>query len=151
MGRPTDFKPEYCDLAENYSMLGATDKEMAGFFDVTEQTLNNWKKKHPEFFESLKKGKAEADGMVVKSLFKRALGYEAPEDKIFNDSGRPMVVPTIKHHPPDTTAAIFWLKNRRPDDWRDKREIENSGSMDFVVTDEPMSEDDWESEYGNED
>jgi hypothetical protein len=48
------------------------------------------------------------------------MGYSAPEDKIFNNDGKPLIVPTVKNYPPDTTAVIFWLKNRRPDEWRDK-------------------------------
>jgi hypothetical protein len=64
--------------------------------------------------------------MVASKLFHRAIGYEHPEDKIFNNNGEEMVVPTIKHYPPDTTAAIFWLKNRQPDKWRDRQEIDNN-------------------------
>lgn len=68
----------------------------------------------------------EADAVIAQKLFHRAKGYEHPEDKIFNDSGKPLVVPTVKHYPPDTTAAIFWLKNRQPKKWRDKQEIDQN-------------------------
>ena len=106
---------------------GMTDKEMAELLGVTEQTFNNWKKKFPEFFESLKNWKMEADEKVERSLFERACGYEHEEDKIFNANGKALVVSTIKRYPPDPTAAIFWLKNRQPKEWRDKQEIEHSG------------------------
>jgi hypothetical protein len=126
-GRPTKYKPEYCELGFNYSLLGATDKEMAALFEVDEATINRWKIEYPEFCESLKRGKEEADAKVAKKLYHRALGYEHPEDKIFNDSGEPLIVPTIKHYPPDPTAAIFWLKNRQPQKWRDRKEHELTG------------------------
>ena len=121
-------------------LLGATDKEMADFFNVKEQTINNWKKNHPSFFESIKRGKIVADANVAKSLYNRALGYYHPEDKIFNDNGEPLIVPTVKHYPPDPTAAIFWLKNRKPAEWRDKRDVQVEGNMTFSVKPAPMPE-----------
>ena len=130
VGRPSKYKEEYCEQAEKLARLGATNKEMADFFGVTEQTLNNWKNEYGGFFESLKKGKIESDARVADSLYQRAIGYEHPEDKIFVDKGKPIIVPTIKHYPPDPTAAIFWLKNRRANDWRDKREVETSVATD---------------------
>lgn len=131
-GRPTKFKPEYCELAYNYCLLGATDAKLAQFFDVSEQTINTWKSEHPQFLESLKKGKEQADAIVAQSLFKRATGYEHDAVKIFNDQGSPMVVDYVERFPPDTTAAIFWLKNRQPALWRDKQELAHTspdGSM----------------------
>lgn len=131
-GRPTKFKPEFVKQAEKLCVLGLTDVELARFFDVSEVTLNAWKSKHPEFLKSLKVGKKEADTRVERSLYHRAVGYSHPEDKIFNDSGTPLVVPTTKHYPPDTTAGIFWLKNRKAADWRDKRDVEHSVSDDVA-------------------
>lgn len=126
MARPSSYKPEYAEQAYRLCLLGATDAEIAEFFGVSEQTVNNWKKAHPAFLESLKEGKRIADGRVAESLFRRALGYSHPEDKIFNQGPEkePLIVPTTKHYPPDTTAAIFWLKNRQPQKWRDKPEGE---------------------------
>ena len=126
MGRPSDYKEEYAELAYNYCLLGAIDKELAQFFDVSEQTINSWKSKFPEFLESLKKGKAQADAKVAKSLYNRAIGYQHDEDKIFNANGEPLIVHTIKHYPPDPVSAIFWLKNRQPNKWRDKQEIDHT-------------------------
>ena len=82
-----------------------------------------------EFSESIKKGKEIADAEIASSLFHRAKGYSHPEDKIFNNQGVELVVPTIKHYPPDTTAAIFWLKNRQKDNWRDKQEVDTNVNM----------------------
>ena len=121
-GRPTDYKVEFNRQAEKLCLLGSTDKDMADFFEVSESTINLWKNKHPEFSESIKRGKVSADATVASRLYKRAIGYEHDEDKIFNNQGEPLVVPTKKHVQPDTTAIIFWLKNRRPDLWRDKPE-----------------------------
>jgi len=134
MGRPSKFKEEYIKLAYNYALLGATDNDLVDFFDVTEKTINNWKKDYPEFLQSLKKGKAQADALVSKSLFQRARGYKHKEDKIFNDNGSPLIVPTIKHYPPDVTACIFWLKNRQPSKWRDKHESDISSNGEPITS-----------------
>ena len=125
-GRKSSFKQEYIQLAENYALLGATDAEMADFFGVSEQTLNTWKKKYPEFLESLKKGKAVADANVASRLYSRAIGYDAKATKFATNEGKITdKVEYIEHYPPDTTADIFWLKNRQPGKWRDKKEVEN--------------------------
>lgn len=117
-GRPTKYKADYARMASKACQLGATDKDLADLFNVAESTINNWKLDHPEFLESLKTSKAMSDDLVKRSLFERATGYQHQEDKIFNNNGEAMVVPTTKHHPPDVTACIFWLKNRDPDNWR---------------------------------
>lgn len=126
-GRPSSYKPEYAEQAYKLCLLGAIDRDMADFFGVSEVTFNTWKKEHPEFLKSLKEGREYADANVASRLYERAMGYEHPEDKIFNDNGVPLIVPTIKHYPPDSTAAIFWLKNRQRDKWRDKHETELTG------------------------
>jgi hypothetical protein len=110
-------------LAFWMSRNGLTDQEMAGELHIVKSTLNKWKLDHPEFREALKNGKKEPDDLVEICLFQRATGYSYPEDKILQHNGQPIVVPTIKHVPPDVTAQIWWLKNRRPDKWRDKHEV----------------------------
>lgn len=127
VGRKSKFGTLDPDQVSALASRGWTDKEMASFFGVTEQTWNNWKKKSPEFFASLKEAKAVADEKVERSLFERACGYSHPEDKIMQNNGVPVIVPTTKHYPPDTTACIFWLKNRKPDEWRDRQEHEHTG------------------------
>ena len=128
-GRPSKFKPEFVRQGEKLCTIGVTDAELASFFEVSEVTLNAWKHKHPEFLNALKVGKDEADTRVERSLYHRAIGYSHPEEKIFNDGGEPLIVPTTKHYPPDTTAAIFWLKNRKTAEWRDKQDHEHSGNI----------------------
>jgi hypothetical protein len=127
-GRPSEFKPEYVEQAKKLCKLGATDIQLADFFEVSETTVNNWKNSHPEFLESLKLGKDEADQRVVSSLYRRALGFEHDAVKIFcSKDGVVTEVPYREIVPPDTTACIFWLKNRQKADWRDKVEAEVTG------------------------
>ncbi len=129
-GRPSKYNEQYHpDLIYWMSKAGLTDKQMYKELVITEKTLNNWKNTHDDFLQSLKKGKEDPDDNVEVSLYQRALGYEHKEDKIFNHNGKALIVPTIKHYPPDATSMIFWLKNRRPETWRDKQEIEHSGEL----------------------
>jgi len=116
---------------DNLFMLcekGFTDDELAVFYKVCKKTINNWKK-DPEFLTLLKKGKDMADSKVERSLYERACGYSHPEDKIFNNNGKEMIVKTIKHYPPDPVSAIFWLKNRQPERWRDVQEIKGENGF----------------------
>ena len=126
-GRPLSYKDEYREQAAKLSELGLTDAQMADFFEVSIPTFNSWKAKHPDFFKSLKAGKEIADENVVRSLYNRAVGYDHPEDKIFQYNGKSLVVPTIKHVPPDPGAAKLWLTNRRPEEWREKVAQEVTG------------------------
>lgn len=128
-GQPTKYKPEYNVQVKVLTEKGFTDKEIAKVFSVKEQTINNWKIAYPLFFESLKAGKVIADQKVVQSLYERALGYSHPEVHITNYQGKITKTQIIKHYPPDPTSMIFWLKNRVPDEWRDKQSIEHSGNV----------------------
>jgi hypothetical protein len=129
-GRPTKYQDSFVIQARKLAQLGATDREVAAFFEVAESTLNLWKLEHAEFSEALKVGKAAADERVQQSLYRRALGYSHDAVKIaVNAAGEVTQVPFVEHFPPDTTAAIFWLKNRKPEEWRDKHEIEHSGTL----------------------
>jgi len=134
-GRPSVFKPEYVGQAEKLAKLGATDREAAEFFEVAESTLYLWKHTHPEFSEALKVGKEQADARVEQSLYRRALGYSHDAVKIaVSGQGEITQVPFTEHYPPDTTAAIFWLKNRKPKEWRDKTEVDqNHGVQDSLA------------------
>lgn len=137
MGRPTDYEPEYHnDKVFKLSLFGMTDKQIADVFSIRESTLNNWKLLHPEFMESMKRGKEEADADIVKSLYERAKGYKCREDKIFCHNGDIIVEPTIKQYPPDTAAAFIWLKNRQAKLWKDKTEVEATNTNIEVKFDE---------------
>lgn len=136
MGRPSKYREEFAAQALKLCRLGATDKELGDFFGCSEQTINTWKDAHPAFLESLKSGKAMADAEVADKLFKRATGYEHPAVKIVANAntGQEHVVEYTERYPPDTTACIFWLKNRRPDVWRDK--VDSAVSVTGAVTHE---------------
>ena len=125
-GRPTKYKPENAPVAQYACGLGYTDKRLAEMFHVTQRTIDNWKRDYPEFFQSLQKGKDIIDDSVEKSLFLRAMGYSVPEVHILANGD---TIPIIKHYPPDPTSMIFWLKNRRSKKWRDKHDLEHSGSV----------------------
>lgn len=127
VGRPTKYKPEYAEQVFKLCLLGATDEQLADFFGVSVQTIHNWTEQEPEFLESRRKGKEEADANVAHALYHRALGYSHPEEKIFQSDGDIIRADTTKHYPPDTAAAFIWLKNRQPDVWRDKQQVEHSG------------------------
>lgn len=129
MARPSSFKEEYIQQAEKLCALGATDQEIADFFEVDVRTIYRWKADNDAFCQALKAGKDVADERVVRSLYQRAIGYEQDEVKIFMPAGAddPVYAPYRAKIAPDTTAAIFWLKNRRRDEWRDKQTIEGTG------------------------
>jgi hypothetical protein len=131
MARPPKYRDEFAEQARKLCLLGATDADMADFFEVDERTVNRWKQDHHAFCQSLKDGKAVADANVAQSLYRRALGWETEAVKIVADAktGAEHIVPYVERYPGDTTAQIFWLKNRRPDQWRDKQNVEHSGSI----------------------
>jgi len=134
-GRPSAFKKEYIEQAHNYCLLGATDEQLADFFNVTRSTISLWKKKQPKFFDAMKRGKILADANVAHSLYKRATGYSHPDVHISNYQGEITKTDITKHYPPDTTACIYWLKNRQPDKWRDKIEIDSNIKIDKETLD----------------
>lgn len=121
-GRPTEYNKKYCKIAYKLCLLGCTDAELSESFEVSEQTINNWKKEHEEFSLAIKKGKTLADAEVADKLFKKATGYSHPETDIKMYEGKIITTKLTKHYPPDTAAATFLLKNRQPDKWRDKTE-----------------------------
>ena len=133
-GRPTSYKPEYAAQAKKLTMLGATDPELADFFEVAVSTVSRWKIMHPEFSEALKLGKDQADERVVSSLYHRATGYSHPDTDIRVIEGQIVKTELVKHYPPDTTAAIFWLKNRQKEDWRDRQDVNHGIQEDNPIT-----------------
>ena len=143
MGRPSKFKPEFVQQAETLCMLGATDQEMADFFKVEVRTFYRWKNEHADFCQSLKVGKEAADARVERSLFQRAIGYEQDEVKIFMpaNAGAPVYAPFRAKIAPDTTAAIFWLKNRRPDLWRDRSVGDKDNPLHIKSSAQKMTDD----------
>lgn len=138
MGRPPKYKPEYAGQAAKLCRLGATDIELADFFGVGLASINRWKHAEPAFAEALKVGKDAVDDKVERSLVNRALGYSYDAVKIFMPAGakKPVYAPYREHVPPDVTACIFWLKNRRKKDWRDVHQHEVGQPGDFEQLDD---------------
>jgi len=132
-GRPTKYKPEYNSLAEYVTSKGFTDEEIARLLGVSDKTIDNWKVQFPEFLRSLKKGKEIADDNVERSLYQRATGYSHPDVHITNFQGKVTITPIIKHYAPDPTSIIFWLKNRRKEDWRDRQEHDITSGGEKIV------------------
>lgn len=132
-GRPTKYKSEFNKQAEKFCKMGSTDDQLADLFDCDVATLNRWKKKYPTFRASIKKGKDVADAEVVDLLFQRATGYSHPDVDIKVINNKIVKTALVKHYPPDTAAAIFWLKNRQKEKWRDKIEHSVGGDKDNPI------------------
>ena len=112
-------------LLEGWARGGLTDEQIAKNMGIAPSTLYEWKKKSKEFSESLKKGKEIVDFEVENALLKKALGYTITlnKQKVTKD-GDVVDITEEVHVPPDTTAQIFWLKNRKPNTWKDKVETD---------------------------
>lgn len=120
---------------EGWARDGLTDKQIAQNMGVAYSTLKDRKNRFSDFSATLKRGKEVIDRQVENALLKRALGYEYIETtKELTDQGLTVTKKVTKQVAPDTTAQIFWLKNRKPQEWRDKQEIEHSGGLDISGT-----------------
>lgn len=125
------------DFAKLLASFGLTDEEIAPKCGISVATLNNWKKKYPEFLEAIKEAKRKPDELVERSLYQRAVGYYYQAEKIFcGKDGIVTRAPYIAHCPPDVTAQIYWTKNRDPDRWRDRQEHtgKNGGPIEITFS-----------------
>lgn len=129
---------EKLSLIESWARDGLNDEQIAEKLRISKDTFYRYKKEHSDFSDSLKKGKEIVDYEVENALLKRALGYEyteiTREERYNRDTQEYEMVVTkevIKQVSPDTTAQIFWLKNRKPKEWREKHEIEHSGTISY--------------------
>jgi hypothetical protein len=130
VARPTKYDSKYARQAKKLCQLGATDADLAECFGLALSTISLWKVKYKEFSDALKVGKEAADNNVRRALYHRAVGYSHQEDDIRAVNNSIVITPTVKHYPPDTTACIFWLKNRLPDEFRANPE---PGDDDYVA------------------
>lgn len=118
------LEPNALTLLEGWARDGLTDEQLAKKMGIGTRTLYEWKEKYPQISQALKKGKEVVDIEVENALLKRALGYDYTEEKVeISEKDGRKVIQTVKHVAPDTTAQIFWLKNRRPEKWRDKPDV----------------------------
>lgn len=128
------LEPDKLILLEAWARDGLTDEQIAANMGIAPKTLYRWKDQYSQICQSLKKGKDVVDIQVENALLKRALGYEYEEISEKYEMG--ILVEkkiTKKQVVPDTTAQIFWLKNRKPDEWRDKREVDVEGSAGVMI------------------
>lgn len=144
-GRPSAYKPEFAEQAAQLCKLGATDEELGTFFKVSTRTIYRWKAQHEAFCQAIKIGAESADTRVERSLYARAVGYTYDAVKIMQHKGDVIVEKYREHVPPDTTAMIFWLKNRQPEVWRDVHRQEhtgkNGGAIQHALVPQPTGED----------
>ena len=128
------IEEEGLTLIEGWARSGLTDEQIAHNIGIRRETLYDWINKFPNISHALKKGKEVADFEVENALYKSAIGYEYEEVKThIEDSGggqKKRIEKTKKHVAPNVTAQIFWLKNRKSTEWRDKQNIEHSGNID---------------------
>jgi len=133
-GRPTKYDSSWHpELVFLLARDGLTDKQIADRLGVARSTFDEWKKRHPGFKEHLMAGKKEPDDLVEKCLFQRATGYNYVEERVLINEGKPVVVKVMKHEPPEKTSMIFWLKNRRPNKWRDKHDIDVNENINITA------------------
>lgn len=126
--------PDGITRLEAWARDGLTDEQIAAKMGISTKTLYEWKKTYSNICEALKRGKEVVDVEVENALLKRAMGYEYTETRTETaDDGTVKTIVMQKTMPPDTTAQIFWLKNRRPAVWRDKQQVEHSTDKPFEV------------------
>lgn len=101
---------------------GKTVEQIADIIGVSKRTIYNWMGAHQDLLHAMRAGRQTADELVEASLFSRAVGYSHPETKLFQCDGSILSEKVERHYPPDTTAAMFWLRNRQPARWREKTE-----------------------------
>lgn len=133
IARPSKYSPPLLPNLEMLYILGATDIEVCQATGITEPTLHKWKKDNPELIKSIKESKAIPDNNVKQSLYRRACGYSHIETKVFVIDGKIVEHNVTKHYPPDTAAAFIWLKNRCPQEWRDRIEVEHHHTIEDGV------------------
>lgn len=155
VGRPSSFDADFLRQAEFLCERGAaTDQELAEFFQVTPRTIQRWKIQHPEFLAAMRRGKDVADERIENALYHKAQDREVEEEqaiklktveyhegKRVKEEERVQVVTVRKFIPGDTTAMIFWLKNRRPQEWRDVHKHEHGKAGAFDQMDDKQLDD----------
>ncbi len=136
-GGPTAFRPEFCELAYNYCLLGATNAELAGFFHVAPRTVDNWLAERADFADAVQEGRVAADARVARSLFTRAVGHTQKVERVTNwSSGESKTMTCTLYFPPETRACIHWLHNRRRISWRDRSDRPDAPPGGAPVVDE---------------
>lgn len=135
MGRPSSYRPEFVTVAAQMAKMGATDLDYSLAFDVQIGTVRHWRVIHQDFRDATMLNKEATDDNIERSLYERAHGYSFEMEEIFCNDGDVTRVTVVKHVPPDPTAMIWWLKNRRHETWKDRKEIAGTGDDgELVIT-----------------
>ncbi len=139
-GRKSGFNSKILGTILRLIEAGKTEAEIAEVIGVCLKTIANWKGKHPELLHAVREARQVADDLVEASLYQRAVGYTHPEEKVFQYEGGVVTHDTKKHYPPDTAAAMFWLRNRQPGRWKEKVEGDVTVNVNAIqkLTDEEL-------------
>lgn len=121
-GRPTKYRKEYDEQARKLCLLGYTNEKLADFFNVAVSTIHEWRHEHQSFSDALKAGKEGADAELAQTLYDRAKGGKRIVKQKISDG---VAFDLEEELPPDTTALIFWLKNRQPHLWRNNPDADS--------------------------
>ncbi|MCQ9290691.1 helix-turn-helix domain-containing protein [Staphylococcus hyicus] len=132
------LKPEQLIRVQGWARDGLTMDQIAYNMGITKPTLYKWQKKNNNLVNALKVGRDSADRQVENALFKNAIGFHYTEEQITDDGE---VVEVKKYSKPNTTAQIFWLKNRKPDAWREKQNVEHEGTVNQNMNISKLSDD----------
>lgn len=145
-GGPCKLTPEMIKQTYKLALLGSTEKQIADFFEISTGTIDYWKQQKPQFKEALRKGRLIADANISHALYQVGMGYSHPDNVIltnriteYDDDGKPLrsyteplVVPTIKHYPPNPYAINKWLSCRQRGTWADVTKLEVSGQISML-------------------
>jgi hypothetical protein len=132
-GRPPKYKSEYVEQAAKFAANGWVLSEMAEFWHVTERSVYQWMADYPEFSQAIKNNRQFSDDRVEQSFYHRAVGYSCPAEKIFMTPEGAVKVRYTEHHPPDVAAGFIWLRNRRPEKWKHRKEDAPDINTDIVI------------------
>lgn len=122
------------DKVSEWAVEGLSEKQIAHNLGVSYSTFREYKTKYPALLTTLAESKEVADLEVENALYKRARGFSYMETKkVINTDGSVVITETVKEVPPDTTAATFWLRNRKAAEWKDKTELDMNTDITYTV------------------
>lgn len=140
-GRPSKYNDHVLIEATNYAKLGATNEQIADYLGIQRSTFQYWLVNYPELKKAISEAKDLFDNEIVKSLAHNALGYSHKDTQFFQYRGGIVKQEYIKHYPPNVTAQIFWLKNRKRGEWTDESTIKHAGMIGIrAIQDIPLNE-----------
>jgi hypothetical protein len=118
-GPKPKYDPIFAGHARRLCMLGATMQELADYFGVARCTIATWSAQYPDFGQAVNEGRLTADSVLAERLYEKAKGYEVQTERLVQIDGEWKPVTYTRRMPPDTQALTFWLRNRRPQNWRE--------------------------------